>query len=57
MNVTSRIENVTAGGEILISDSTLKALQGHYALGPSQEINVKGIDEAISIHLVTGIIK
>jgi class 3 adenylate cyclase len=57
MNVTSRIENVTAGGEILISDSTLKALQGHYALGRSQEINVKGIDEAISIHQVTGIIK
>jgi class 3 adenylate cyclase len=54
MNVTSRIEDITAGGEILISDSTLQSLKGHYSLGPSQKINVKGIDETIVVHQVTG---
>jgi adenylate cyclase len=54
MNVTSRIEDITAGGEILISDSTLQSLKGHYSLGRSQKINVKGIDETIVVHQVTG---
>jgi len=54
MNVTSRIEDITAGGEILIADSTLKSLKGRYALGRSQEINVKGIDETLLVHQITG---
>ncbi|NQX88397.1 MAG: response regulator [Halioglobus sp.] len=54
MNVTSRIEDVTAGGEIQISDSTLKALKRRYAIGLSREITVKGIDEALLIHQVSG---
>ncbi len=37
MNVTSRIEDITAGGEILISDSTLQSLKGNFSLGRSQE--------------------
>lgn len=54
MNVTSRIEGITKGGEILISDSTLKSLSGLYTLGRSEQINVKGIDETITVHQVTG---
>jgi adenylate cyclase len=54
MNVTSRIEDITAGGEILISDSTLQSLKGNFSLGRSQEINVKGIDETILVHQITG---
>ena len=52
MNVTSRIEDVTAGGEILISDSTLKSLKGDFAVGRSEEITVKGIDETIVVHQI-----
>jgi adenylate cyclase len=52
MNVTSRIEDVTGGGEILISDSTLKSLKGQFAIGRSEEINVKGIDETIVVHQI-----
>ncbi len=52
MNVTSRIEDFTAGGEILISDSTLQALQGDYAVSNSQKINVKGINAAILVHQI-----
>lgn len=50
MNVTSRIEDVTRGGEILISDSTLKSLKGEFTVGRSEEINVKGIDETLLVH-------
>ena len=52
MNVTSRIEDFTAGGEILISDSTLQALQGDYTVTNSQKINVKGINAAILVHQI-----
>ncbi|MEH6635716.1 MAG: adenylate/guanylate cyclase domain-containing protein [Halioglobus sp.] len=54
MNVTSRIEDLTAGGEILISDSTLHSLQGEFQVGESQELNVKGIDESIVVHQIKG---
>ncbi len=52
MNVTSRIEDVTRGGEILISDSTLTSLKGEFSVGRSEEINVKGIDETLLVHQI-----
>ena len=57
MNVTSRIEHKTAGGEILASDSTVCSLKGDFSIGTSQEINVKGIDQSILIHQILGISK
>ena len=54
MNVTSRIEDVTAGGEILVSESTLQSLKGNYVLGRSERINVRGIDESILVHEIAG---
>ena len=57
MNVTSRIEDKTAGGEILASDSTVCGLKGDFSIGTSQEINVKGIGQSILIHQVLGVSK
>ncbi|HEY6130892.1 MAG TPA: adenylate/guanylate cyclase domain-containing protein [Halioglobus sp.] len=54
MNVTSRIEDITGGGEIQISDSTLQSLKGNFSLGRSQQIQVRGIDETIVVHQITG---
>jgi class 3 adenylate cyclase len=54
MNVTSRMEDLTAGGEILVADSTLASLSGRYTIGESREINVKGIDETLLVHSITG---
>jgi adenylate cyclase len=54
MNVTSRIEDITAGGEILISESTLQSLKGNYVLGRSEQIKVKGIDETLLVHQIAG---
>jgi class 3 adenylate cyclase len=54
MNVTSRIEDLTAGGEILVSDSTLNSLRGRFRVGRCQELNVKGIDQSIVVHQILG---
>jgi class 3 adenylate cyclase len=54
MNVTSRIEDIAAGGEILVSDSTLQQLTGSYRVGSSREVNMKGIGEAIMVHQILG---
>jgi class 3 adenylate cyclase len=54
MNVTSRIEDLTAGGEILASDSTVQSLQGNYAVGASQTLKVKGIEQSIQVHQILG---
>lgn len=54
MNVTSRIEDVSGPGEILIADSTLQQLSGHYAVGEQRTLSVKGIEEALIVHPILG---
>jgi class 3 adenylate cyclase len=54
MNVTSRIEDLSAGGEILVSDSTLQKLTAAIHVTDSQELKVKGIDETIVVHKIKG---
>ena len=55
MNLTSRIEEFTAGGEILASDSTLEKLKLNYRVGRSQTEKVKGIDQPVLIHHIMGL--
>ena len=52
MNVTSRIEDLSAGGEILLSDSTLEKLTAEVDVIDSQELKVKGIDQTIVVHKI-----
>jgi adenylate cyclase len=54
MNVTSRIEDVAGRGEILIADSTRKALGAAYCYGDSREVQAPGIDELLTVHLLLG---
>jgi adenylate cyclase len=54
MNVTSRIEDLSAGGEILISESTLQNLSEKYVVEDTRELKVKGIEELVVIHRITG---
>ncbi len=54
MNVTSRIEDKTAAGEILASHSTLESLTGDFRSGDSRKIKVKGIGESIVVHQILG---
>ncbi|WP_439102962.1 adenylate/guanylate cyclase domain-containing protein [Congregibacter sp.] len=50
MNVTSRIEDIARRGEILIAESTRRALGAAYALGDSRELQAPGIDEVLVVH-------
>ncbi|MEE4661117.1 MAG: adenylate/guanylate cyclase domain-containing protein [Halieaceae bacterium] len=52
VNLTARIESQTAGGDILISDSTLQALALPVTMGESQQVQVKGINEPVTMHRV-----
>jgi class 3 adenylate cyclase len=54
MNVTSRIEDATGPEEVLAADSTVAALSGRATVAESRELQARGIDEALRVHLVTG---
>lgn len=56
VNLTARIEERTAGGEILISKSTLDKLGNHYTIGRNELVQVKGINEPVSIFQITGLL-
>jgi len=55
VNLTARIEERTSGGEILISKSTLDKLHRHYSTGRNELVQVKGINEPVSIFQITGV--
>lgn len=50
VNLTARIESRTAAGEILLSASTLEKLDDSFKVGVRQEVQVKGINETVSIY-------
>lgn len=52
VNLTARIEAETAGGEILISNSTLEKLHEPVELGRREQALVKGISEPVTMHQV-----
>lgn len=56
MNLTARIEDFTAAGETLVSDSTLSKLQLQYNIGERRELNAKGIDQPIVVHPILGLV-
>lgn len=55
VNLTSRIESYTVGGQVLISDSTARALKGQLRARGRFEVRPKGVREPITIHDVTGL--
>jgi len=54
MNVTSRIEDVTGAGEILISDNTRQHLSKDYETGESRSVSAKGIGEQLVVYPLIG---
>jgi class 3 adenylate cyclase len=55
MNVTSRIEDITAPNEILAAQSTIDAIQARCQLGDRRAVSVRGIDETIAVYSIEGI--
>ena len=55
LNLASRIESCTLGGEILISDRVLEAARGEPCVDLVREIHPKGFEDAMRVHRVVGI--
>lgn len=55
VNLTSRIESYTQGGQVLISESTLKACGETLRIDGQEEISPKGISSSITAYNVGGI--
>jgi class 3 adenylate cyclase/CheY-like chemotaxis protein len=55
VNLASRIEAFTVGGQILVSDATLQAAGSSVSLRRSIEVFPKGSKEAMTVHEVAGV--
>ncbi|MGA1842974.1 MAG: adenylate/guanylate cyclase domain-containing protein [bacterium] len=55
VNLASRIESLTIGGQILISESTRYDIGDILKLGRQMEVETKGIDEPITVFEVLGL--
>jgi adenylate cyclase len=55
VNLTARIESHSVGGQVLISDSTLKAAGGIVKIGRRIEVHAKGFREPITAYDVHGV--
>jgi adenylate cyclase len=54
MNVTSRIEDVSGPGEILVASSTRDALLDRFDLGTGRDLRAPGIDETLRVFPLLG---
>ena len=55
VNLCSRIESCSVGGQILLSDATVAACREKLELATTSEVELKGIKEPVRIHDVIGI--
>jgi len=55
VNLASRIESYTLGGEVLISDATLEATRASVRTSRTREVHPKGLAAPIRIHRVSAI--
>lgn len=54
VNLTSRIQSSTTGGQILVSEATRRELESMFVLGETLELNVKGIEQPVTVSEVLG---
>ncbi|MDH5637181.1 MAG: PAS domain S-box protein [Nitrospinota bacterium] len=54
VNMASRIESLTIGGQILVSSSTLAELGSEVVLGASFDAPFKGFEEMVQVHEIMG---
>jgi adenylate cyclase len=55
VNLTSRIQSYTTGGQILISEATLQEVGRILKIGNQTEVRAKGIENPITLYEVLGI--
>jgi class 3 adenylate cyclase len=55
INLTARIESMTVGGQLLISESTLKACNGLLRIDDQWPVTLKGVPDPVTVYSVGGI--
>lgn len=55
INLTSRVEGATVGGQILMTQSTFNLVKGWVAVGQTRTLNFKGVEEGVTLYDVTGV--
>jgi adenylate cyclase len=55
VNVTSRIQSFTVGGQVLISDATYRAAPQAIQIDQSLQLHVRGLQEPILVHNLAGV--
>jgi adenylate cyclase len=55
VNLTARVESFTVGGQVMVSEYTLNALEPKVTIAQSLEVEAKGIKVPVKIHQITGI--
>lgn len=55
VNLTARVESLTIGGQILASESTIKALGERARIDGKLRVNMKGFDKPVTIYEIGGI--
>ncbi|MGH6792419.1 MAG: adenylate/guanylate cyclase domain-containing protein, partial [Methyloceanibacter sp.] len=55
VNLTSRIQSFTTGGQVLISEATRQEVGSILKLGRQMEVKAKGVEQPVTIYEVLGI--
>ena len=55
VNLTSRIQSYTTGGQILVSEATKRDVGSMLKIGKQAQVRAKGFDQEITLYDVTGI--
>ena len=55
VNLTSRIQSFTLGGQVLISDATYRAAAGTLRVGQALQLHPRGFAEPIMVHELVGV--
>lgn len=56
VNLAARVESFTVGGQILVTESTLKALSSEVKVGSELVVPFKGVKKPVTIYEITGIL-
>jgi class 3 adenylate cyclase len=55
VNLTSRLEACALGGQVLVSESTLKELEGEVEVGARLQLRVKGFEAPVNAYALIGL--
>ena len=55
VNLAGRIESLTVGPQILLSEATLDRVRDLVSVGPGSQVDVKGVPEPVTVYALRGV--